>query len=134
MRRKDILEGPLKNFQQNIAKGYQATQKGGGWLAPDSMAQGIKKFFTQVDDPDKDKDKDKKAAKGGAGTADATKTAQKGKNTTQTSNAPLDVKKSVPTGAAFIDGKVEWKYDDKKGIWISNRKDTMQAAAWHKSL
>ena len=128
MRRKDILEGPLKNFQQNIAKGYQATQKGGG-LAPDSMAQGIKKFFTQVDEPNKDKDKDKKAAKGGAGTADATKTAQKGKNNTQTSNAPLDVKKSVPTGAAFIDGKVEWKYDDKKGIWISNRKDTMQAVA-----
>ena len=127
MRRKDILEGPLKNFQQSIAKGYQATQKGGG-LATDSMAQGIKKFFTQVDEPNKDNDKDKKAAKGGAGTADATKTDQKGKNTTQTSNAPLDVKKSVPTGAAFIDGKVQWQYDDKKGIWISNRKDTMQAA------
>ena len=128
MRRKDILEGAFKNFQQNIAKGYQATQKGGGWLAPDGVEKGIKKFFTQIDDPDKDKDKDKKAAKGGAGTADATKTAQKGKNTTQTSNAPLDVKKSVPTGAAFINGKIQWKYDDKKGIWISNRKDTMQAA------
>ena len=128
MRRKDILEGAFKNFQQNIAKGYQATQKGGGWLAPDGVEKGIKKFFTQIDDPDKDKDKDKKAAKGGAGTADATKTNQKGKNTTQTSNAPLDVKKSVPTGAAFINGKVQWKYDDKKGIWISNRKDTMQAA------
>ena len=131
MRRKDILEGPLKNFQQSIAKGYQPTQKGGGWLAPDGVEKGIKKFFTQIDDPNKD-DKDKeasKAAKGGAGTADATKTAQKGKNNTQTSNAPLDVKKSVPTGAAFIDGKVEWKYDDKKGIWISNRKDTMQAVA-----
>jgi len=56
MRRKDILEGPLKNFQQDIAKGYQATQKG-GILAPDSAEQGIKKFFTQVDEPDKDKDK-----------------------------------------------------------------------------
>ena len=51
MRRKDILEGPLKNFQQSIAKGYQATQKGGGWLAPDSIEKGIKKFFTQVDGP-----------------------------------------------------------------------------------
>jgi hypothetical protein len=72
MRRKDILEGPLKNFQQDIAKGYQATQKG-GWLAPDSLEKGIQKFFTQVDEPDKDKDKDKdkKAAKGGAGTKDS---------------------------------------------------------------
>ena len=55
MRRKDILEGAFKNFQQNIAKGYQATQKGGGWLAPDGVEKGIKKFFTQIDDPDKDK-------------------------------------------------------------------------------
>ena len=70
MRRKDILEGPLKNFQQDIAKGYQATQKG-GWLAPDSLEKGIQKFFTQVDEPDKDKDKDKEAAKGGAGTKDS---------------------------------------------------------------
>ena len=68
MRRKDILEGPLKNFQQDIAKGYQATQKG-GWLAPDSLEKGIQKFFTQVDEPDKDKDKE--AAKGGAGTKDS---------------------------------------------------------------
>ena len=68
MRRKDILEGPLKNFQQNIAKGFQATQKG-GWLAPDSLEKGIQKFFTQVDEPDKDKDKN--AAKGGKGTGDA---------------------------------------------------------------
>ena len=68
MRRKDILEGPLKNFQQDIAKGFQATQKG-GWLAPDSAEQGIKKFFTKVDKPDTDKDKED--AKGGAGTKDS---------------------------------------------------------------
>ena len=61
MRRKDILEGPLKNFQQDIAKGFNATQKG-GILAPDSAEQGIKKFFTKVDKPDTDKDKE--AAKG----------------------------------------------------------------------
>jgi len=69
MRIKDINEGPLKSFQQNVAKGFQATQKGGGWLAPDGVEKGIKKFFTQIDDPDKDKDK--KAAKGGAGTKDS---------------------------------------------------------------
>jgi hypothetical protein len=68
MRRKDILEGPLKNFQQDIAKGFNATQKG-GILAPDSVEQGIKKFFTKVDKPDTDKDKE--AAKGGAGTKDS---------------------------------------------------------------
>ena len=115
MRRKDILEGPLKNFQQSIAKGYQATQKGGG-LAPDSFAQGIKKFFTQVDEPNKDKDKDKKAAKGGAGTADSTKT----KPQKQTSNAPLDIKKPIPKLATFTDGRIKYEYNSKIAQWIGS--------------
>jgi len=66
MRIKDINEGPLKSIQQNIAKGFTATQKG-GVLAPDSLEQGIKKFFTNVDKADTKK----KDAKGGAGTKDS---------------------------------------------------------------
>ena len=68
MRIKDINEGPFKSFQQNVAKGFNATQKG-GVLAPDSLEQGIKKFFTNVDKPDADSKK--KDAKGGAGTKDS---------------------------------------------------------------
>ena len=68
MRIKDINEGPLKSFQQSVAKGFNATQKG-GVLAPDSLEQGIKKFFTNVDKPDTDSKK--KDAKGGAGTKDS---------------------------------------------------------------
>ena len=123
MRRKDIVENPLKSFQQGVAKGFQSTQKGKGVLGPDSFERGIKAFFTNVDKDDKklDNKKEKPSKPGGKGTEKL--------KTSKTDNKKLDPKKSVPTGAQFIDGRVEWKYDDKKGVWISNRKDTMQGVA-----
>ena len=76
MRIKDINEKDDDNkvrspFMRGVAKGWQATQKG-GILAPDSFEKGIKKFFT---DPGKDPDDDSKnekpkKVKGGGGTAD----------------------------------------------------------------
>ncbi len=75
MRIKDINEKEKeKNIRtslgRNIAKGFQATQKG-GVLAPDALEKGIKKFFTDPgDDPETDNtSKDNK--KGGAGTKDS---------------------------------------------------------------
>ena len=62
MRRKDITENPFKKFQQNIAKGFNATQKGGA-LAPDALEKGIKSFFTNVDDDDKEKKSSKGSGK-----------------------------------------------------------------------
>ena len=123
MRRKDIVENPFKRFQQGVAKGFQSTQKGKGWLGPDSLERGIKSFFTDKGKDDKklDNKKEKPSKPGGKGTEKL--------KTSKTDNKKLDPKKSVPTGAQFIDGRVEWKYDDKKGVWISNRKDTMQGVA-----
>ena len=80
MRRKDITENPFKKFQQNIAKGFTATQKGGA-VGPDAAEKGIKNFFTDTGkDDEKSKDKDK---------------SDKTKNTVVTkdpadANAPLD--------------------------------------------
>mgnify|MGYP001605746575 FL=1 len=73
MRIKDINEKEKNirtSFGRNIAKGFQATQKG-GVLAPDALEKGIKKFFTDPgDDPETDNtSKDNK--KGGAGTKDS---------------------------------------------------------------
>ena len=78
MRIKDINEKEKNirtSFGRNIAKGFQATQKG-GVLAPDALEKGIKKFFTDPgDDPETDNtSKDNK--KGGAGTDDAMNTAK----------------------------------------------------------
>ena len=75
MRIKDIKENPFKTFQQNVAKGFNATQKGGA-LAPDALEKGIKNFFTNVDGDDKNKKNNTSGKKGGAGTDDAMKTAK----------------------------------------------------------
>jgi hypothetical protein len=138
MRIKDINEKDDKRvrsaFGRGMGKGWQATQKG-GWLAPDSLERGIKKFFTDPGaDPDsKTKDKDTKKVKGGAGTADTVKKSKE-KDPKKTvdidknvSNAPLDIKKPIPDTAQFMDGKIKFKYDAKKGEWISNSGRTLSA-------
>lgn len=138
MRIKDINEKDDKRvrsaFGRGMGKGWQATQKG-GWLAPDSLERGIKKFFTDPGaDPDgKTKDKDTKKVKGGAGTADTVKKSKEKdpKKTVDTdknvSNSPLNIKDPIPDTAQFMDGKIKFKYDAKKGEWISNAGRTLSA-------
>ena len=85
MRRKDIIENPFKKFQQNVAKGFTATQKGGA-IGPDAFEKGIKNFFTNTGNDDKkSKDEKPKKVKGGAGTDDAMKTAKPNANKATTS-------------------------------------------------
>jgi hypothetical protein len=133
MRIKDINEKDDKNkkvrsaFGRGMGKGWQATQKG-GILAPDSLERGIKKFFTDPGaDPEDEtsKVKDIKKTKGGGGTADTVKKSKETPAKTpvdsdnKVSNAPLDIKKSIPSTAQFMDGKVKFQYDAKKGEWVS---------------
>ena len=79
MRIKDVNEGPIsalknvgKKFQQDVAKGFMRTQKGGS-LAPDALEKGIKKFFTNVEKYPKPDTPDTKPQKGGKGPDDALK-------------------------------------------------------------
>ena len=72
MRRKDIVENPFKSFQQGVAKGFQSTQKGKGWLGPDSLERGIKSFFTDIGKDDSPNKPTPKA--GGKGTEKLKKT------------------------------------------------------------
>jgi len=111
-------------FGRGMGKGWQATQKG-GWLAPDSLERGIKKFFTDPGAEPNDKPKDTEKVKGGAGTADtvkksAEKPATKPLDTdSKVSNAPLNIKDPIPDTAQFMDGRVKFQYDAKKGEWVS---------------
>ena len=129
MRRKDIVTNERTAFGRGIAKGFNATQKGGA-LAPDSAQQAIKKFFTEPGKDPKDKDKDKEKTKNTVVTknpADANKPTEKGKSapTGKTDNKKLNPKEPVPDGAQFIDGKIEWKYDNNKNLWVSSDNKTL---------
>jgi len=78
-----ISEKERTRFGRSLAKGFNATQKGGA-IGPDSAEQFIKNFFTKPgDDPKKDKPKpDVKKTKNTVVTkkpADATKPTEKGK-------------------------------------------------------
>ena len=134
MRIKNIIsEKERTAFGRGVARGFTATQKG-GLLGPDSAEQAIKNFFTKTgDDPKKDKPKsDVKKTKNTVVTkdpADAKKPTEKGKSTTDknVSNAPLDIKNPIPDTAQFMDGKIKFKYDAKKGEWTSNAGRTLSA-------
>lgn len=94
MRIKDINENPFKKFQQGVAKGFTATQKGGA-VGPDAFAQGVKNFFTNVGkDDDKKKEKPVTPKGGGAGTGDTVKKAKEPKATKTDQPAP---KAAAPT-------------------------------------
>jgi hypothetical protein len=134
MRIKDVNEkGIFKSFHQGIAKGFNATQKGGA-LAPDAYEKSVKKFFTGDQDDNKSKDdkskddksKDDKSKKGGKDTNIKT---QKPKvaSGTQTSNAPLNIKKPIPRLAVFTDGRVKYEYDAKKAKWIGSNGKVLSA-------
>ena len=134
MRIKNIIsEKERTAFGRGVARGFTATQKGGA-LGPDSAEQFIKNFFTKKgDDPKKEKSKttDKKT-KNTVVTkepVDAKKPTEKGKSTTDknVSNAPLDIKNPIPDTAQFMDGKIKFKYDSKKGEWTSNAGRTLSA-------
>jgi len=132
MRITDINEKDDKkvrtSFGRGIAKGFNATQKK-GILGPDSFEQGIKNFFTNPgSEPGGDVKKDKKNTVVTKNPADATKSTEKGKPTTKTSNKPLDPKKPVPNTAQFMDGRIKFEYDAKIGQWVGSngRKLTSQ--------
>jgi hypothetical protein len=101
MRKKDIVENPFKKFQQNIAKGFTATQKGGA-IGPDAAEKGIRNFFTNTGDDDKKK-KEPAKTKNTVITkepVDANKPTEKGKQPAPQEPAPQEPQKKddFPTG------------------------------------
>ena len=113
MRRKDIVENPFKSFQQGVAKGFQSTQKGKGWLGPDSLERGIKSFFTDKGKDEKEKPTPKAGGKG-------TEKLKKTKSSPQTSNDKLNPKEAIPKLATFTDGRIKYEYNPKIGQWIGS--------------
>jgi len=113
MRRKDIVENPFKRFQQGVAKGFQSTQKGKGWLGPDSLERGIKSFFTDKGKDEKEKPTPKAGGKG-------TEKLKKTKSSPETSNDKLNPKKPIPKLATFTDGRIKYEYNPKLAQWIGS--------------
>ena len=105
MRIKDVDEGVFRKFQQGVAKGFTATQKGGK-IGPDAFEKGIKNFFTNVgkEEPKQDK-KDQQIAK-----LKKDLDAQKKQNKQKPEKAkPKDKKmgKAVKEGLADLAGRAE---------------------------
>jgi len=118
MRRKDIVENPFKKFQQGVAKGFTATQKGGA-IGPDSLARNIKTFFTSTGKPENKPSKDTTVQKKGTDNTDKKDKKDNIKPGTQTSTEPLDPKKPIPNLVTFTDGRIKYDWNPKKGKWIS---------------